>query len=158
MDVIEFLKQGQMWLIPLSCLVFTQIIKIFIRLSKGQKVHWRMFFSYGAMPSSHAALFVSLALIIFLVTGYNSAAFAVAIVVTIIFIRDAVGLRMVISKEGRMLNQVYHYYYMANHQNNHKIKDEKAPERVGHTPREVLVGSIVGIIYTGVLYLILLYI
>ena len=157
MDLLELIKQSQMWLIPLSCLVFTQIIKIFIRLGKGQKVNWRMFFSYGSMPSSHAALFVSLATIIFLVDGYNTAAFAVAVVVAIIFIRDAVGLRMVISKEGRMLNQVYHYYYMANHRNR-KIKEEKAPERVGHTPREVLVGSIVGIVYTLLLYWLFLYI
>ena len=157
MDLLELIKQSQMWLIPLSCLVFTQIIKIFIRLGKGQKVNWRMFFSYGSMPSSHAALFVSLATIIFLVDGYNTAAFAVAVVVAIIFIRDAVGLRMVISKEGRMLNQVYHYYYMANHRNR-EIKEEKAPERVGHTPREVLVGSIVGIVYTLLLYWLFLYI
>lgn len=144
-----------MWLIPLTCLVFTQIIKIFIRLGKGQKVNWRMFFSYGSMPSSHAALFVSLATIIFLIDGYNTAAFAVAVVVAIIFIRDAVGLRMVISKEGRMLNQVYHYYYMANRENR-ELKEEKAPERVGHTQAEVLVGSIVGITYSLLLYCLFL--
>lgn len=155
MELLEFIKTGQMWLVPLTCLVFTQIIKIFIRLGKGQKVNWRMFFSYGSMPSSHAALFVSLATIIFLADGYGTAAFAVALVVMIIFIRDAVGLRMVISREGRMLNQVYHYYYLAN-QEKHEVKDLKAPERVGHTPREVLVGSLIGAAYAGVCHLILL--
>jgi len=126
MDVLELIKQSQMWLIPLSCLVFTQIIKIFIRLGKGQKVNWRMFFSYGSMPSSHAALFVSLVTIIFLIDGYDTAAFAVAVVVMIIFIRDAVGVRRAIN--------------------------------LGHTPYEVLVGSIVGVVYTSLLYGLFLYI
>ena len=151
--LLNFIKEGQMFIIPLSVLIITQLIKILIRVIKRKKITWRSFFAYGSMPSSHSALFISLATIIWLVQGYNTAGFAIALIVAIMFIRDAVGLRAILSKEGKMINKIFHIY---NEHNKNKIKSEDAPERVGHTPLEVLMGGIIGFCYTVVVYSLLI--
>ncbi|MBU0671354.1 divergent PAP2 family protein [Patescibacteria group bacterium] len=143
--MIEFIKQGQMFIIPLAVLIITQFIKIFISIIKHRKITWKSFFYYGSFPSSHSALFVSLATIVWLNEGYNSAVFAIALIMAIIFIRDAMGLRAIMSREGKLLNKL-----------NFLTKGELMPERVGHTPLEVFVGGVIGFSATVACYFLLL--
>jgi len=87
----------------------------------------------GGMPSSHSAFVVSLATIIYLEEG-NSTAFAISLVFALVVIRDAFGVRRSVGQEGIVINRILK-----------KIRlKTKAHFAMGHTPLQVLVGSILG--------------
>jgi len=97
--------------------------------------------AYSGMPSAHAALIVSLATIIGLKVGPDSPAFAICIILTIIVIRDALGIRRYLGQHGKTLN------VLVKDLKNDEVLDQKYPrllERIGHTPAQVLAGAFLG--------------
>lgn len=94
-------------IVPLAATIIAQIIKIIINGIR-EKFAWKDLNAYGGMPSSHAALVVSLCALIGYFEGWNSAVFAVALVFAIIVIRDAGGFRQVLGKHAQELNQIIH--------------------------------------------------
>lgn len=133
--------------ILLSCLFawgLAQGVKALIGLIRLRRFDLRhAIFATGGMPSGHAASVSALAAAIGLHEG-ASTAFAVALVLMFITLRDAVGVRLAASTQARILNEVVvknglSYPPLAiNH---------------GHTPLEVLVGAVVGLVAAVVLWL-----
>lgn len=129
----------QYLLLPLLAAVLAQGSKFFIK-SNHTKASWKNLASYSGMPSGHSAITVSLATIIFLTEGLT-AAFAVALVLTTLTIRDAVGLRRYIGKQGEVLNDL-----VADLDEDDYL-DAKYPhlaEKIGHTKKQAIVGAIIG--------------
>ena len=94
------------------------------------------------MPSSHSAFVVSLTTIIYLVEGITTA-FAVSLVLAFIVIRDAFGVRRTVGEEGYIINEIIK-----------KIKIKKKTHfAMGHTPLQVLVGSVIGFVMALLVYL-----
>ncbi len=110
-----------------------QLIKIIIFWFQHKKLTPHDLIVTGGMPSSHSAFVVSLATIIYLIEG-TSTAFAISLVITFIVIRDAFGVRRSIGEEGHVLTQILKKL---------KIKT-KLHYALGHTPLQVLVGSLLG--------------
>lgn len=135
--------------IPLSVVIITQFIKIVLEIPKNGFV-LKNFNNYGGMPSSHTALCVSISTVIGLVEGFSSPLFALSLMVSIIFIRDAVGIRWELGYHGRMLNKLIHLLPKEDHHGFPKHLEE----RLGHTPIEALSGGIVGTLLTWILYII----
>ena len=133
------------YLIPLLILFITQIIKLIIESFKGS-FSWNHLLSNGGMPSSHTALLSSIATMIAIVHGYNNMLFVLASAFTIIVAWDAVHTRYQIGYQGQIINKLIK-----------ELPDQKEfkypilTERVGHTPSEVLVGVIIGILLTPIL-------
>ncbi len=127
-------------LLPLAAGLITQIAKLIIK-SRREKIVWRDIMAYSGMPSSHSAIVIALATIIWLEEGLSSPLFALALVFTIVVIRDAVGLRRYLGQHGKVLN------ILVRDLKDDRVLDEHYPrllERVGHTPAQVVVGSIIG--------------
>ena len=97
------------------------------------------------MPSSHSALVMSLTTVAGLVEGFDSIAFAACLVFSMIVMYDAAGVRRAAGKQARVLNQILANYKEINIQ-------EKLVELLGHTPIEVFVGAIFGIVEAVALY------
>lgn len=112
-----------------------QLIKIIVFWFKHKKLTWRDIFVTGGMPSSHSAFVVSLAAIIYLAEG-TSTAFAISLVLAFIIIRDAFGVRRAVGEEGHVLNQIMKRL---------KLKT-KIHYSLGHTPLQVLIGSLIGFV------------
>lgn len=132
----------QVLIFPLISAIITQIIKLFISSNK-LKLNWRSLLSYSGMPSSHAAITVSLTTIIALKQGLDSPLFAVCLILTILIIRDALGLRRYIGQHGQVLNE------LVKDLGNDRVLDEQYPhllEKIGHTPAQIIVGSLIGLI------------
>jgi acid phosphatase family membrane protein YuiD len=94
---------------------------------------------------------VSLATIIFLTEGLT-APFAVALVLAIITIRDAVGLRRYIGKQGEVIND------LVADLDEDDFLDAKYPhlaERIGHTKKQAIVGAVIGLIVSLLGYYLL---
>ena len=125
---------------PLIAGLIAQGVKFLIK-SNQQKFSFKNLLSYSGMPSGHSAVMVSLATIVGLEEGLYSPLFAVSLIVTIIIIRDALGLRRYLGEHGKILN------VLVKDLKEDELLDNKYPhllEKVGHTPAQVVAGSLLG--------------
>jgi acid phosphatase family membrane protein YuiD len=127
-------------LLPVIAGLMAQFIKLFIKSNKGK---WQLknIVAYSGMPSGHSAMIVSLATIVGLVEGFHSPFFAICLVLMIIVVRDALGIRRYLGQHGKTLN------ILVKDLKDDEVLDEHYPhllERIGHTPAQVLAGSTLG--------------
>ena len=134
--------------IPLFAAILAQLIKIAINAVKGT-FSWHDLNSYGGMPSSHAALVVSLTALIGYFEGFDTAAFAIAFVLMILIIRDSGGFRRVLGRHAEAINQL-----AANLKSEASAAFSHQTERLGHTPLELFFVALLGII-VAVIYILL---
>ena len=92
------------------------------------------------MPSSHSALVTSLATATARITGANSPAFAITIVLASIVMYDAAGVRRAVSIQARILNQMIDEAFQGK-----PFAEKRLRELIGHTPFQVFVGALLGI-------------
>ena len=131
-------------LIPITVAIITQVLKLIID-GIPNNLNWQHIINdYGGMPSSHTAFVTSLATIIGLNQGFNSATFAISFVVMLIVIRDAVGFRREIGRNSIFTNMLAKHIYK-NENIETKEKIEFLNEQVGHSLKQVIVGFIIGI-------------
>ena len=124
-------------------------IKILIKSTKNGKFNVKSVDDYGGMPSSHSAFLISLLTAIGLQEGVLSTYFAVAFIVSVLLIRDAVGIRMELEQQGKFLKKI-----AESQQPKVKIADGIG-NRVGHTYPEVIVGGAIGFALALILYYLL---
>lgn len=110
------------------------------RISSG-RLDFRMWTSAGGMPSSHSAFVAGLATAVALLDGVQSSLFATTVVFASIVMYDASGVRQAASQQARILNQIVEELFAG-----HPISEERLKELLGHTPIQVLVGAILGIL------------
>jgi len=118
-----------------------QIAKFFIDLFWRRRVNFRALTTMGGMPSSHSAAVSSLATGVALVDGMAATTFAIAAWFAVVTMYDAAGIRRAASIQARILNQMIEELFQG-----HPISDTKLRELLGHTPIEVIVGAILGIL------------
>lgn len=99
-------------------------------------------FTTGGMPSSHSATVMALSTSVGLVAGWSSPIFAVAACFTFITMYDAAGLRRAAGLQAQALNEIIRELLAPDHRLNHA----KLKELLGHTPREVLGGAVMGVV------------
>ena len=92
------------------------------------------------MPSSHSALVATLCTTIGFRSGVNSDVFILSLGFYLVTIRDAVGVRRANGLQATMLNKIGRLLAAKN------IIEEVKPikEVRGHTPAEVIIGSLLG--------------
>lgn len=121
-------------LIPLAIGMLVQFLKMIPEALRGN-FRFKNVLDYGGMPSGHSALVASLCTMVGIVQGIDTVEFGIVIIVSVIVIRDSVGLRRIIGRQGKMINKMNHI-------------NENVPalqERVGHSPLESLFGILVGV-------------
>lgn len=126
---------------PIVAFGLAQGIKIFIR-SRQHRLTWRDILAYSDMPSGHTAVVISLVVILGLRSGLNSPIFAVAFVFASIVITDALGLRNYLGQHGKTLN------ILVKDLKEDEFLDQTYPkllEHIGHTPLQVLIGTLIGV-------------
>ena len=103
-----------------------------------------MFTTTGGMPSSHAAGVMGLSTTVGLINGFNSVEFAIALGFAFIVMYDAAGVRRAAGKQAACLNRIIMDVYKQ------ELKEAggKLKELLGHTPLQVFMGAIFGIIYS----------
>jgi len=134
------MEQYKFLLIPILAWFSVQVFKFLTDTIKNKKINVRRLVETGGMPSSHSSVVTSLITTVGLAEGITSVNFAIAFVFGIIVMYDAAGVRRAAGKQARILNQII-YSKQVKVDTNEKLK-----ELLGHTPFEVLVGAIWGII------------
>ena len=101
------------------------------------------------MPSGHSALVISLAPITGLAEGLDSSSFAISLILAVIVIRDAIGIRRYLGEHGKILN------ILVEDLKDDRVLDERYPhllERIGHTPLQILAVSLIGFLVSIIGY------
>lgn len=133
-----------------------QIIKTIIDLCFNKKVNFERLVGAGGMPSCHSATVTSLATITCLVYRPGSFEFAISCVLAIIVMYDASGVRRETGNQAVLLNQMMEYFKtLETPQQRIEFTQEKLKELIGHTPLQVIIGSILGFVMAIIMYNIL---
>jgi len=134
------------WAIILSSAV-AQSIKIVLGVIKEKRFNFYWLLGTGGMPSTHSAAVVSLVFCIGMELGSASPLFALSVLFALINMFDAQTWRRSIGVQAKILNRI-----MGDLHKKKKIEDSRLRELVGHTPIEVFMGSLIGILVTLVIY------
>jgi acid phosphatase family membrane protein YuiD len=105
----------------------------------------RFFFGAGGMPSSHSALVTSACVAVYKMCGGASAQFGIMLVLALIVMYDASGVRRAAGEQAKVLNKILEDW------SNPALFETKLKELLGHTPLEVFAGAVVGLII-GILW------
>lgn len=97
--------------------------------------------SSGGMPSSHSSFVSATALVTGLRSGFDSEIFAVTTVFAIIVVYDAANVRWQSGLHAQRINQLFREIFRGQ-----PITEEVLKEVIGHTPRQVYAGIILGLI------------
>ena len=128
-----------------------QALKIPFTAIVTKEWDWSKFFAPGGMPSSHTSMVVALAIPVGFREGTGSAIFAVCCAFGAIVMYDAAGVRRETGRQGKVINDILASFIM----DGRPISDEEMKEIVGHTPFEVFIGAIVGIL-VGIFWVLVL--
>lgn len=124
-----FFSSRLFWTVLLSIFI-TKPFKAFLQWQEGTFSWKSAVMDLGGMPSSHACMVAAVSVGVLLHEGPGTA-FFVAVTMGVIFIYEAVTLRMYVENHALALN---------------KIAGKKVhAESVGHTWPEVIVGGLIGI-------------
>ena len=103
---------------------------------------WKFIVGSGGMPSSHSAVVAATAVSCGILYGFGSASFAVSTVLAIVVMRDAAGIRREAGKQAEAINAVT--AELSKRKKN--FADYTLAELLGHTPFQVFVGALLGVL------------
>jgi len=128
-----------LWAGLLAMLVAQGLKPVFLAW-RGQGWQWRAWFAPGGMPSSHAALVAAAAHTVGLQQGFDSPLFGLAVVLAMIVVYDATGVRRAAGEHAARINRMLDEWQ-------HGVWDGPALREVlGHTPWEVMGGLALGLL------------
>ena len=131
-------------ILSLVSLIAAQIIKSILWSIKEKKFVYSALYSTGSMPSSHSAFVATLVAGIYQYEGYNNYFFVISLVLALIVLHDAMGIRLEASKHAQMLNRMIKDLSLDKQKEFLYEKEFKEP--LGHIPAEVFAGVALGII------------
>ena len=132
----------EVMLVGFTAAISAQLFKFIWNMAVGRHMNFRLLVQTGGMPSSHSASMVGLATSVGLIDGFNSTIFAVAGGIALVVMYDAAGLRQAAGKMAGILNKISEDIY--SHHSGHV--PERLRELLGHTPVEVIVGALLGVL------------
>jgi acid phosphatase family membrane protein YuiD len=139
--------QNKVLIIAVVAWFIAQALKVIITLLQEKKMDFTRFVGSGGMPSSHSSFSMALTTAIGKMYGWDSPLLAVSLAFALIVMYDAAGVRRAAGKQAHLLNKIIHDIH-----ENKKITEERLKELIGHTPIEVFMGAVLGIIIANILY------
>ncbi len=125
--------------------LIAQVIKAIIDLLITKEFNWERLVGSGGMPSCHSATVCSLVTAATLQCGPSSNEFAICAILAIIVMYDARGVRRETGNQAVVLNQIMEYF-TSEHPEKIVFTEDNLKELIGHTPLQVFIGAILGII------------
>lgn len=140
----------QALIVGVSAVILAQVLKFFVHLIWKRKVDLRLFTTTGGMPSSHAAGVMGLSTTVGLLCGFSSIEFAMAFGYALVVMYDAAGVRRAAGKQAACLNRIIMDIYKQ------ELKEAggKLKELLGHTPMQVIMGALLGVVYAYYMHIL----
>lgn len=139
--ILEFMHTYRYLLVPFCTWLGIQLFKLFYDLATTKQFNFKRLMQSGGMPSSHSAVVVSLTTMIGKTQGVESPMFAIAVIFSAVVMYDAAGVRRAAGKQAKLLNKIVQTPGLTGVE-----VSEKLIEALGHTPIQVLVGALIGLI------------
>lgn len=139
-DLMTFVQNKYIY-VPIALWFGIQLFKLIYDLVKTKKFNFKRILGAGGMPSSHSAVVTSIATLIGKNEGVGTPLFALAFMVAFIVMYDACGVRRAAGKQAALLNKLVETPGLTGIQ-----VSEKLVEVLGHTPVQVIVGAVIGVI------------
>ncbi len=116
--------------------LLAQLIKFCHHYLISGKFRFEKFFETGGIPSSHSSAISAMSLAVYFEDGFSTL-FFVSLIIAVMVIRDSFGIRYAVGQNTRRLNELTH---------------NNINEISGHTPFQVIVGIVLGIIVSWIAY------
>ncbi len=137
-----------------------QLIKAVLYAIKYKTFKLERLFGSGGMPSSHSSTVCALVITIYRMEGIASATFGLAMMLAIITMYDATGVRRAAGIHAKQINRLRHIVDELDEEILDKIEEKvedddgkydpedtkELKEFLGHTPLEVIFGALLGIL------------
>lgn len=145
-------------LVPVLSWAIAQLIKAVIYAIKYRTFNMERLFGSGGMPSSHSSTVCALVITIYRMEGLASPIFALSMVLAMITMYDATGIRRAAGMHAKQINRLRRIVDELDEEMLDKIDEriddeEEDPEEtvelkefLGHTPLEVIFGALLGIL------------
>ena len=127
--------------VPIILWTCIQAFKVIHDLYTTRKFNFKRILGAGGMPSSHSAVVTSIATLIGKYEGVDSAIFGLALMFALVVMYDACGVRRAAGKQAKVLNEIVNTPGLTGVEIQGKLQ-----EALGHTPIQVFVGALIGII------------
>lgn len=127
--------------IPILLWFGIQLFKLLYDLVTTKKFNFKRILGAGGMPSSHSAVVTSLATLIGKNVGVGTPMFAMALIFAFVVMYDAAGVRRAAGKQARLLNKIVETPGLSGLE-----VSERLVEVLGHTPLQVVVGAVIGVV------------
>jgi len=140
MDIVADIIRNKIIIATVMGWFFAQTLKVFFGVIRERHFDFRWFLGTGGMPSAHSSSVAALATSVGLISGFDSVAFGICFAFAVVAMSDAQGVRRAAGKQARKLNQIVDDLYHGQWQ------EKKLRELIGHTPFEVIIGAIMGVL------------
>jgi acid phosphatase family membrane protein YuiD len=152
MQLIQnILSFNQILTVSLLGWLVAQVLKTIINFILLGKFQLERMWGDGGMPSAHSTTVTAMVIATARSEGIHSAIFAVAAVVAIITMHDAMGVRRETGEQAKVLNKMIEQWIDVTEKNAPFLQNMHLKEMVGHTPLQVvagvLLGSLVGFLF-----------
>ncbi len=141
MDNLQKVITNKCLYVPFFVWLSIQIFKVIYDLITTKKFNFKRIMGAGGMPSSHSAVVTCLATLIGRSEGVDSSMFAISVIFSMVVMYDAAGVRRAAGKQAHLLNKIIEIPSLSGVE-----VQERLVEVLGHTPLQVVVGAIIGIV------------
>lgn len=141
MNFLQQIVTNKYIYIPFLMWFFIQLFKVIWDLVETKKFNFKRIMGAGGMPSSHSAVVTSITTLIGKNEGVDTPIFALSLIVACVVMYDATGVRRAAGKQATLLNKIVETPGLTGLE-----VTEKLVEVLGHTPLQVFVGALIGII------------
>ncbi|MBN1304011.1 MAG: divergent PAP2 family protein [Anaerolineales bacterium] len=140
---------NQVFISMMIAWMMAQILKLPLEYLRTRRWNWALLVSVGGMPSSHSALMASTTQAVGLFNGFDTPVFAVSLAISMIVIYDATGIRRQAGIHAQRINMMFVEIFRG-----HPLDEEALREVLGHTPLEVVGGTLLGIAVPTMVWLL----
>lgn len=128
---------------PITAWFIAQVLKTIIHMIFNKQFVAERIIGGGGMPSAHSATVCALATSVAVKCGLATPLFAICAIFATVTMYDAMGVRRETGRQGEVLNDLIDILKKMGN----KVGPDKAlKELIGHSPLQVLIGGILGIV------------
>lgn len=143
MEFLDALTGNTILMTAVTGWLVAQILKTLIHLFFTKKFVAERLVGSGGMPSSHSSTVCALAAATAFEYGAGSFPFAISSILAIIVMYDAIGVRRETGRQSKVLNEMIELF---THMGTEMSPQDRLREFIGHTPLQVLIGALLGIL------------
>lgn len=143
MEILNDLAENSILIAAVLGWMVAQILKTLIHLFFTKKFDAERLVGSGGMPSSHSSTVCALATAVGMEYGIGGVEFAISTIFAIVVMYDAMGVRRETGIQAKVINEMLEIF---THMGKETTVADKLKEFIGHTPLQVLMGAVLGIV------------